>query len=72
MNIMGRRKVDWNNKDSVIAYAKALARRYADNIKGSPIAVIKHPDRDNYNITHKVNLKQPKYADCVIIYASES
>ena len=35
--------VNWMNLDAVIAYAKTL---------GSGMAVIKHPGRANYNITH--------------------
>lgn len=36
-------KVNWTDKQSVIAYAKRL---------GKGMIVIKRPDRDNYNITH--------------------
>lgn len=36
-------KVDWQDRESVIAYAYAL---------GPGMTVYKHPDRANYNITH--------------------
>jgi hypothetical protein len=36
-------RMDWENKDAVIAYAERL---------GSGQTVFKHPDRPNYNITH--------------------
>lgn len=36
-------KIDWRNKEQVIAYAKKL---------GAGMSVIKYPNRDNYNITH--------------------
>jgi hypothetical protein len=39
--------VDWNDKESVIAYAKHLARTAV-----SDMVVFKHPSRSNYNITH--------------------
>ncbi|MBP7109818.1 MAG: hypothetical protein KBA90_14760 [Chitinophagaceae bacterium] len=36
-------KLDWKNKEAVIAYAKKL---------GKGQTVYKHPERDNFNITH--------------------
>jgi hypothetical protein len=36
-------RVNWKDRDAVIAYAKRL---------GPGQVVIKHPGRDNYNITH--------------------
>jgi len=36
-------RVDWTNLEEVIAYAKGM---------GVGQTVFKHPDRDNYNITH--------------------
>lgn len=36
-------KIDWTNKNQVIEYAKRL--------EGAHV-VFKHPERDNYNITH--------------------
>jgi hypothetical protein len=36
-------KVDWSDRNAVIAYAKRL---------GSGMTVYKHPARNNYNITH--------------------
>lgn len=36
-------RINWRDLDAVIAYAKKL---------GHGTIVYKHPDRDNYNITH--------------------
>lgn len=43
---MSKPKVDWNDKSSVIAYAKTGGCKI-------PQVVLKHPDRANYNITFK-------------------
>lgn len=48
------RKVDWNDLDSVKDYAEKL---------GPGMVVIKHPDRNNYNITHasRTDLYDPSW-----------
>lgn len=42
-------KINWKSKDAVISYAKKL---------GEGQLVYKHPDRDNYNITHNTRWKE--------------
>lgn len=39
-------RIDWTDREAVIEYAKKL---------GVGNVVYKHPARNNYNITHKVN-----------------
>lgn len=39
-------KINWNDKASVCDYAKTL-------VCDTPMVVYKHPNRRNYNITHK-------------------
>ncbi|AXP07811.1 hypothetical protein SmphiM6_120 [Sinorhizobium phage phiM6] len=53
-------KIDWKDKDAVIAYAKTL---------GKGQTVFKHPDRDNYNITHTECPE--RYEGCEIVYQTK-
>jgi hypothetical protein len=39
--------VDWSNRESVIAFAREMARKYPKYRQ----LVYKHPDRPNYNVT---------------------
>lgn len=50
MNTMNPFKVDYNNLDSVISFAKKMSDGYKH-----PIYVVKHPSRDNYNITMQLD-----------------
>lgn len=53
---------DYTNKDAVIRLAKEM---------GKGMTVFKHPDRNNYNITHTVRITKyepEKYTTCEIIY----
>lgn len=50
-------KIDWNDKNVVIAYAKKL---------GKGMTVFKHPDRRNFNITHTEVPK--RYEGCEVVY----
>lgn len=43
--------INWTDKESVIAYAERL---------GSDCVVYKHPERANFNITHKDRLDRYK------------
>jgi hypothetical protein len=49
-------KVDWKDRDAVIAYARNL---------GPGMTVFKVPGRDNYNITHTSRPERYKGAEVV-------
>ncbi len=42
---------DFTDKDAVIAFAKELAKRHPRFVQ----YVVKHPSRDNYNITMQID-----------------
>jgi len=59
-------KLDWTDKEKIIAYAKRF---------GDDTCVFKHPDRDNYNITHlsrfMASVKTGGYREEWLVWRSE-
>jgi len=64
MTINSPFKVDWNNREDVIAYAKSLRHNQV---------VFKHPERTNYNITHADRFFTPnsKYSISWLVFRTE-
>lgn len=52
-------KIDWNNKEQVITYAKRL---------GSGMTVIRVAGRNNYNITHTSRKDLWDKPDVTVVY----
>ena len=55
-------KINWNNKQAVCDYAKRLAG--SCNVT---MVVYKHPERDNYNITHMPTFERHGYPKSWIV-----